>query len=107
MRTRGLSVLIQEPRLVKGRSLQFEEAHLLSDVFGGPPNLSTAERAIYIAVGLGIAAAGAKPRPNPLLNVLALAGGSYLAWSGYHGRCALKAVVADGQKQLSARSMQS
>jgi threonine/homoserine/homoserine lactone efflux protein len=46
----------------------------------GEPNLSTAERGVYMLVGLGLAAAAAKPRPNPLLSVLALAGGSYLAW---------------------------
>jgi hypothetical protein len=67
------------------------------DVFGGQRNLSTGERAIYIALGLGIAAAGAKPRPNPLLNVLALAGGSYLALAGYQGRCPVKAALADGR----------
>ena len=50
-------------------------------------NLSATERAVYMAVGLGLAAAAAQPRPNPLLNVLALAGGSYLAWSGYQGHC--------------------
>jgi threonine/homoserine/homoserine lactone efflux protein len=70
----------------------------------GQPNLTTAERAIYIALGLGIAAAGAKPRPNPLLNVLALAGGSYLAWSGYQGRCPVKAALAGAQKQLGPAS---
>ena len=39
----------------------------------GEPNLSTAERGVYMLVGLGLAAAAAKPRPNPLLSVLALA----------------------------------
>jgi threonine/homoserine/homoserine lactone efflux protein len=53
-------------------------------------NLSLGERAVYVAAGLGLAALGAKPRPNPLLNVLALAGGAYLAWSGYEGRCVVK-----------------
>ncbi len=53
-------------------------------------NLTFGERTIYVAAGLGLAALGAKPRPNPLLNVLALAGGAYLAWSGYEGRCAVK-----------------
>src|SRR4051812_17516496 len=48
--------------------------------FDDRPNLSMTERALYVAIGLGLAAAAAKPRPNPLLNVLALAGGSYLAW---------------------------
>src|SRR5918997_5627244 len=35
-------------------------------------NLTTAERGAYIVAGLGLAAAGVKPRPNPLLNVIAL-----------------------------------
>ena len=51
----------------------------------GEPNLSTVERGAYMLAGLGLAAAAAKPRPNPLLNILALAGGSYLAWRGYVG----------------------
>jgi uncharacterized membrane protein len=55
-----------------------------------PQNLSMTERAISVALGLGLAAAGAKPRPNPVLNVLALAGGSYLALRGATGRCPIK-----------------
>ena len=55
--------------------------------------LTTAERAAYIIAGLGLAAAGVKPRPNPLLNVIALAGGSYLAWRGYTGTCPVKAAL--------------
>ncbi|QFU18166.1 DUF2892 domain-containing protein [Microvirga thermotolerans] len=51
------------------------------------------ERAAYIVAGLGLAAAGAKPRPNPLLNVAALLGGSYLAWRGYVGNCPVKAAL--------------
>lgn len=71
-------------------------------LFGGGPNLSTGQRAIYVALGLGIAAAGARPRPNPLLNLLALATGSYLAWSGYEGRCPVKAALVDnrGRREL-------
>ena len=56
------------------------------------------QRAMYVAGGLGLAAAGAKPRPNPLLNVLAIAAGSYLAWSGYEGRCPVKAALLDDHK---------
>ncbi|HEY8580794.1 MAG TPA: YgaP-like transmembrane domain [Beijerinckiaceae bacterium] len=58
-------------------------------------NLTTTQRAIYIAAGLGLAAAGTKPRPNPLLNVIALLGGSYLAWQGYQGYCPVKAALID------------
>jgi threonine/homoserine/homoserine lactone efflux protein len=59
----------------------------------GPSNLSTTERGAYMLAGLGLAAAAAKPRPNPLLNILALAGGSYLAWRGYVGQCPVKAAL--------------
>ncbi len=73
-------------------------------LFDGPRNLSTTERMIYMSLGLGIAAAGAKPRPNPLLNVVALAAGSYLAWTGYNGHCpakqALTGAGADNSQRL-------
>lgn len=58
-------------------------------------NLSLAERAAYVAVGLAIAAAGAKPRPNPLLNIVALGLGSFIAWRGYVGQCPVKAALID------------
>jgi uncharacterized membrane protein len=54
-------------------------------LFEGPPNLSLQERAISVVAGLGLAAAATKPRPNPLLNVLALLGGAYLAYRGATG----------------------
>jgi threonine/homoserine/homoserine lactone efflux protein len=82
-------------------------SEIVESLFSGRPNLSTAERSTYIALGLGIAAAGAQPRPNPLLNILALAGGSYLAWSGYQGRCPLKAALTNRQNRLSPPSMNS
>jgi hypothetical protein len=59
----------------------------------GEPNLSTTERGAYMLAGLGLAAAAAKPRPNPLLNILALLGGSYLAWRGYVGNCPVKGAL--------------
>jgi threonine/homoserine/homoserine lactone efflux protein len=59
----------------------------------GEPNLTTMERGTYMIVGLGLAAAAVKPRPNPLLNVIALLGGSYLAWRGYVGNCPVKAAL--------------
>lgn len=59
-------------------------------------NLTASQRAIYVIAGLGLAAAGVKPRPNPLLNVLALASGAYLAWRGYEGSCPVKAALIDG-----------
>lgn len=64
-------------------------------LMNGQPNLSTTERGAYMLAGLGLAAAAAKPRPNPLLNILALAGGSYLAWRGYVGQCPVKAALTD------------
>lgn len=64
-----------------------------SSLMHGERNLSTTERGVYMLAGLGLAAAAAKPRPNALLNILALAGGSYLAWRGYAGNCPIKAVL--------------
>ena len=63
-------------------------------VFEGDQNLSFQERALSVVIGLGLAAAGAKPRPNPLLNVLALAAGSLLAIRGATGHCPVKAALA-------------
>jgi hypothetical protein len=64
-------------------------------------NLTTSQRAIYMLAGLGLAASSVKPRPNPLLNVLALASGAYLAWRGYEGSCPVKAALFenDGDHQ--------
>jgi uncharacterized membrane protein len=59
-------------------------------MFNGPQNLSLQERAISVIAGLGLAAAATKPRPNPLLNVVALLGGTYLAVRGATGRCPVK-----------------
>src|SRR5215212_404802 len=66
-----------------------------NEVMHGEPNLSWTERGISIAAGLGLAAAAAKPRPNMILNVLALAGGSYLAYRGAVGYCPVKAALED------------
>jgi threonine/homoserine/homoserine lactone efflux protein len=80
--------------------------HSLGTALSGPQNLSTTERALYMAAGLGLAAAGAKPRPNPLLNILALAGGAYIAWSGYVGHCPVKAMIAgedDARERIAGR----
>ncbi len=75
-------------------------------VFEGPPNLSFKERGISVVVGLGLAAAGVQPRPNPLLNVLALTGGAYLAYRGATGRCPIKAALTgpSGNPQIAGRS---
>ena len=65
----------------------------LTSLFEGQHNLTPGERMAYVVGGLGLAAAGAKPRPNPLLNVIALAGGAYFAYSGYKGHCPAKAAL--------------
>jgi len=59
----------------------------------GSPHLTMTERGLSVALGLGIAAAGIKPRPNPLLNVLALGVGSYLAYRGATGYCPVRAAI--------------
>lgn len=72
-------------------------------LFEGPPNLSFNERAISVVAGLGLAAAGVKPRPNPFLNILALLGGAYLAYRGATGHCPVKAALDDvsGQDRIA------
>lgn len=56
--------------------------------------LTTGERSAYAVAGLVLAAAAAKPRPNVLLNILALGAGAYLAWRGAEGTCPVKAALA-------------
>jgi hypothetical protein len=68
---------------------------VLSDLTSGDPHLSFGERAVSVVLGLGLAAAATKPRPNPLLNLLALVGGSYLAYRGASGYCPIKAALAE------------
>lgn len=73
-----------------------------SSLMNTEPNLSTVERGAYMLAGLGLAAVAARPRPNPLLNIVALLGGSYLAWRGYVGNCPVKAALV-GPDENSAR----
>jgi hypothetical protein len=80
---------------------------MLEPLRGPQKNLSLGERVAYVAVGLGIAAAGARPRLNPLLNVLALAAGSYVAWSGYRGRCPVKGMLFDGNGASASPAVRS
>ena len=56
-------------------------------------NIEMGERSLSVIAGLAIAAAAAKPRPNPLLNIAALAIGSYLAYRGATGFCPIKAAM--------------
>ena len=78
---------------------------LTERVFGGEPNLSWPERGVSVVLGLGLAAAAARPRPNPLLKVIALLGGSYLALRGATGRCPIKAALVEGSshRQIASR----
>jgi hypothetical protein len=62
--------------------------------------LSTSERGMYMLGGLVLAAAGAKPRPNMLLSLLALGAGAYLAWRGAEGTCPVKAMITSGDTHL-------
>jgi hypothetical protein len=77
---------------------------VLSELTSGDPHLSPGERAISVVLGLALAAAAAKPRPNPLLNLVALVGGSLLAYRGATGYCHVKAALGDrGQDSPMAR----
>jgi uncharacterized membrane protein len=64
-----------------------------------------ADPIVSVVLGLGLAAAGAQPRPNPLLNVAALLGGAYLAVRGATGHCPIKAALADDgpRRQIADR----
>ena len=57
-------------------------------------NVSMGERALSVVGGLAIAAAAARPRSNPLVNIAALAIGSYLAYRGATGHCAIRAALS-------------
>ncbi len=56
--------------------------------------LSMTERTWSTIAGLVLAAAAAKPRPNVVLSVLALAAGAGLAYRGATGYCPMKAAMA-------------
>ncbi len=53
-------------------------------------NVSTGERAVSVIAGLALAAAATRPRPNPLLNIAALAMGAFLAYRGATGHCPIR-----------------
>jgi hypothetical protein len=55
---------------------------------------------MYMLGGLVLAAAGAKPRPNMLLSLIALGAGAYLAWRGAEGSCPVKAMIKGGDGHL-------
>ncbi|HWL71670.1 MAG TPA: hypothetical protein VNS22_25275 [Geminicoccus sp.] len=65
--------------------------------------LTPMQRGAYLLGGLVLAAAGAKPRPNPLLSLAALGAGAYLAWRGAEGSCPLKAMI--DEERAGSRGM--
>lgn len=62
-------------------------------LFSTETNLSATERTLSIVGGLVLAAAGAQPRPNKILSLIAILAGSALAIRGATGHCALKAAM--------------
>lgn len=66
-------------------------------IFNGAHNISMAERAASMIGGLALAASAVKQRPNPLWNLLAFAGGGYLALRGATGHCPIKAALTGGE----------
>jgi hypothetical protein len=66
-------------------------------------NLSMTERALSVALGIGLAAASIR-RPNAL-GLAALLAGSALAVRGVYGYCPVKAALAPGEgpRQIAYR----
>lgn len=73
------------------------DVRALAHTFGGEPNLSTAERAISVGLGLAIAAAAAR-RPSAF-GLAALLAGAALALRGATGYCPIKAALTRGGGQ--------
>lgn len=73
----------------------------MSELTSANPHLSPTERTVSVILGLALAAAAAKPRPNPLLNLVALVGGSLLAYRGATGYCHVKAALDDRAQDTS------
>ena len=63
-------------------------------------HLSVEARSLSVIVGLALAAVAAKPRPNLLLSLAALAAGSFLAYRGATGYCPISASLGE-HKRLS------
>ena len=78
----------------------------LSQYANTDPHLSGGERLLSVIVGLGLTSMAAQPRPNVFLSMLALAGGSYLAYRGATGYCVVKASLDDmhGTPQVSHKA---
>ena len=67
----------------------------LSQYTTANPHLSSGERLLSILAGLGLTSVAAQPRSNVFLSMLALAGGSYLAYRGATGYCMVKESLND------------
>lgn len=67
-------------------------------LFSTEKNLSTTERTLSVVGGLVLAAAGAQPRPNKILSLVAVIAGSALAIRGATGHCSVKAAMAGSKK---------
>ena len=63
----------------------------MTNFFEGEQNMSMTERAVSVALGLGLAAASIR-RPNAL-GLAALLAGSALAVRGAYGHCPVKAAL--------------
>ncbi|MFC6742013.1 YgaP-like transmembrane domain [Methylobacterium tardum] len=66
---------------------------MVRDIFSLQTNLTTTERAVSVALGLGLAAVAAQPRPNKLLSLAALIAGAALAIRGASGHCSMKSAI--------------
>lgn len=65
----------------------------LPDFAADGGHLYMPERIISVTAGLALAAVAAKPRPNHVLSILALAAGAFLAYRGATGYCPAKAAL--------------
>jgi threonine/homoserine/homoserine lactone efflux protein len=67
----------------------------LSQYTSADPHLSSGERLVSVLAGLALTSVAAQPRSNVFFSILALAGGSYLAYRGATGFCVVKASLND------------
>ena len=59
------------------------------------PTMSPGGRTLSVLAGLALAAASLRPRPNPVLSILALVTGSYLAYRGATGTCPITEAIEE------------
>lgn len=77
-------------------------SNAIAHAFEGEKNMPMTERAVSVALGLGIAAAAVR-RPNAI-GLAALVAGAALALRGAYGYCPVKAALGhDGQRQIAYR----